>query len=198
MPVYHRRHEAHDANGPHASQNFPEADLEILRGAARERVRTIVGPAFLIGTAHDCDLVLGDSQFPSVHSCLLLGPYGVSIRHLGFDPELLVNDRPIDCVPLANGDRITIGRYEFRIHIREKTPHETGSRTGQPVATSVTSRPKGASDNLAKAQIRSLLAEIRQMETTNRPTETPPSTQLKLYVGIDLPTAPLAKRIRRA
>ena len=191
MPVYHRRHDSHDASDSFATPNLPEAELEILRGAARERVRRIAGPAFLIGTAHDCDLVLGDSQFPSVHSCLLLGPQGASIRHLGFDPELLVNDRAVDCVPLRDGDRITLGRYEFRIHIREKSPRNLTGGSEPHFAPRVGTRSKRTNEESAKTEVRNLLAEIRRMET-------PIPSPLKLYVERNLPSAPLAKRIRRA
>ncbi len=194
MSVYYRRHDSHDANGPHNPSSLPEADLEILRGAARERLRRVTGPAFLVGTANDCDLVLGDSQFPSVHSCLLLSPTGVTIRHLGFDPELTVNDEPVDCVPLQDGDRIGLGRYEFRIHIRMQSPRHTDDSNGRVRGEFAAASQRKAPDESARTRVRNLLAEIRQVETPPQA----PSAVLKLYLGQEFPKAPLAKRIRRA
>ena len=48
------------------SARLPTVELEIMRGQARRRVRRVAAPIFLIGTANDCDLVLGDPRFPEV------------------------------------------------------------------------------------------------------------------------------------
>ena len=173
-------------------------ELEILRGAARERVRSVTGPAFLIGTAADCDLILGDPKFPAVHSCLLRSEVGVTIRHLGFDPELVVNDEGVECATLNDGDRLGLGRYEFRVHIRGEQPRHSGDdsdeREERPYRASPLSahlRRRSNSDERARAEIRDLLAEIQRLEAPRAP-------GLRIYSGRDLPAAPLAKMIRRA
>ena len=57
-------HNQHDLTGPHYRRTLPRVRLEIRRGKAQNKIRTVTGPVYLIGTASDCDLVLveGDSQ----------------------------------------------------------------------------------------------------------------------------------------
>ena len=49
-------------SGPHFRARLPRVEIEILRGRARDLVREVTFPVFLIGTADDCDLVLGDAR----------------------------------------------------------------------------------------------------------------------------------------
>merc|ERR1711964_370100 len=106
---------------PYQATDLPRVALEILRGRAKSKIRPISMPTFLIGSATDCDLVLGDSQFPAVHTYLRLSPREVSVRHLGFLPTLYVNGTPVASVPapLTNGDVIRTGPYEFAVRIEE-------------------------------------------------------------------------------
>ena len=117
MPQKPDTHDPHSVRGPHGLQNLPQVELEITRGAARQRKRRVNGPAFLIGRAHDSDLVLGDPQFPEAHSYILIDPQGVTIRHMGDDPPLLVNDEQVSTRALRDGDTISTGRYEFLVRI---------------------------------------------------------------------------------
>ena len=117
MPQKPDTHDPHSVRGPHGLQNLPQVELEIIRGAARQRKRRVTGPAFLIGRAHDSDLVLGDPQFPEAHSYILLDSHGVTIRHMGDDPPLLVNDEQVSTRALRDGDTISTGRYEFLVRI---------------------------------------------------------------------------------
>ena len=198
MSVSYRRHDPHNTSAPHAHAAVTHVELEILRGAARERVRTVTGPAFLIGTAADCDLILGDPKFPAVHSCLLRGESGVTIRHLGFDPELVINDESVECATLNDGDRLGLGRYEFRVHIGGEHPHNSGRPSAEreehalrtaPLASHL--RRRSQPDEKARAQVRELLAEIQRLEA-------PQNLGLRIYGGRQFPAAPLAKLIRRA
>src|SRR6187431_1689139 len=56
--------------------------LEITRGRVQQRVRPVVGKVFLIGAASDCDLVLGDLQFPEAYAYVFVSGSRVSIRRL--------------------------------------------------------------------------------------------------------------------
>ncbi|MBN1853538.1 MAG: FHA domain-containing protein [Pirellulales bacterium] len=105
--------------------------MEILRGRARNRWRPIQAPAFLIGTAADCDLVLGDERYAEVHACILVREDGVWMRHLGFEPEITVNGTPSGRIQLNDGDIIRTGPYEFRILIRyqDRKPAEDPSHS---------------------------------------------------------------------
>ena len=53
-----------------------------------------------------------------MHGYLLLGAQGLVLRHLGFEPELTVNGRPVRKTVLWNQARIRTGPFEFRVHIR--------------------------------------------------------------------------------
>lgn len=96
-------------------------ELEILRGRARSRCRPVNVPAFLIGRSRDCDLVLGDKGFPEVYAYLIVHAGGISIRHLDFGPELMVNGESVSRTALYDGDRLEMGPYEFLLHIGDST-----------------------------------------------------------------------------
>ncbi len=105
-----------------------QVSLEIVRGRARNKLRPVEARAFLIGSATDCDLVLGDPHFPPVHAYLLRTPQATTIRWLGSGPALSVNHRDaIESEPLADQDLIRTGPYEFRVHI-EPAGGDGGSR----------------------------------------------------------------------
>jgi hypothetical protein len=98
---------------------LPQARLEILRGQAREKVRDIGGPVYLIGRSPHCDLTLGDPQFPDVHSYLFLTEQGVSLRRVAPTPEITIDGRSIQSGELFDGDRLRTGPYEFRLRVQE-------------------------------------------------------------------------------
>jgi pSer/pThr/pTyr-binding forkhead associated (FHA) protein len=109
----------HRTSSPRTSDKW-DVTLEILRGRARSRERRVQSTAYLIGTADDCDLVLGDPQFADVHACLLLRADGVWLRHLGFVPDITVNGTTVGRTLLADGDRIRTGPFEFAVRIRRR------------------------------------------------------------------------------
>ncbi len=80
-------------------------------------MRPVKSSIFLIGQAADCDLVLGDQQFPDVHMYLFLTNTSVTLRWLAEGPEVTVDGRPVSSLPLRHGDRIRTGPYEFNVHI---------------------------------------------------------------------------------
>ena len=94
--------------------------LEITRGQVKQRLRTVRGPAFLIGTAPDCDLVLGDQIFPDAYAYLLVQDDKVTIRRVGDGPELLVNGETIEAADLFHGDQLAFGPFELQMVIRER------------------------------------------------------------------------------
>lgn len=110
---------------PSGTTMLPHVSLEIVRGQAREKVRQVTTPAFLIGSAPDCDLVLGDPQFPQVYAYLIVHTGGVLVRHLGFPPELTVNGRAASRVALRDGDRLRLGPYEFVVRVERRRPDIT-------------------------------------------------------------------------
>lgn len=95
-------------------------ELTIQKGRANQLVRQVTGPVFTLGTDHTCDMVLGDEQFPDVHSYVCIRDGIVSLRHLGQGPPVTVNGRDVRWGELRDGDRIRTGSYEFRIGIGQR------------------------------------------------------------------------------
>jgi hypothetical protein len=95
----------------------PRVALEITRGRVRHRIRAVRGRVFLIGTACDCDLVLGDLTFPDAYAYLFVQGTTVSIRRLGTGPELAVSGERVETAELYDGDRLEFGPFELRVRI---------------------------------------------------------------------------------
>lgn len=89
--------------------------LEITRGQARQRVRPIRERVFLIGTANDCDLVLGDLTFPESYAYLFVAGEQVTIRRLGSGPDMFVCGEQVEMAGLFRGDVVTFGPFEMRL-----------------------------------------------------------------------------------
>ena len=102
---------------PHGPGSGTQVTLRICAGKARQMVREVEGPVYMIGGALDCDLVLGDRRFPEVHSYLFVRPEGVAIQYLGEGPPVTVDGRAFIRGELADGDVIITGNYQFRIQI---------------------------------------------------------------------------------
>jgi hypothetical protein len=85
----------------------------------QERVRPVRGRVFLIGTANDCDLVLGDLTFPEAYAYLFVHGTKVTIRRLGSGPELIVCGERVETAELYHGDRLVLGPFELRVVIAE-------------------------------------------------------------------------------
>jgi len=155
--VYVKQSSNESSTSTFGQHMLPHVSLQIVRGQAREKVRHVTTPAFLIGSAPDCDLVLGDPQFPHVYAYLIVHTGGVLVRHLGFAPELTVNGRAAARVALRDGDRLRLGPYEFIVGIerRRRTDPEQGR-------SSFGSVPLGALNSLSYASEANVLAIARQ------------------------------------
>lgn len=138
---------------------LPRVQIEIQRGQAKSRLREVAVPAFLIGAAADCDMVLGDTQFPEVHSYLLCSERGITLRHLGFQPGLTVNGISVSQATLVDGDRIRTGPYEFVMHIGPALA------TARPASSAVDEQPAPQATGHQEVivdEVRALLDQIRQ------------------------------------
>ncbi len=167
-PIY-RHDRSHLARGGgRAQRDLPHVELTILRGRAQNLVRPVSVPAFLIGSATDCDLVLGDSRFPEAHSYLLLSPSEVGVRWLGFGPQVAVNGGLVEKAPLRDGDHLRMGPYEFRVSVRMLEPT---ADTAEPRILRLNRAPPDDLD-AASHEIRGLLAEIVAAMEPPAPTRT--------------------------
>ena len=102
---------------PQVFSGLPKVELAIVRGRVRNRIRPVTGPVFLIGGSTQCDLVLGDPRVPAVHSYLLVTRRGVTLRHLGEPPLVLVEGRPVETAQLADGQQISLPPFQFQVRI---------------------------------------------------------------------------------
>ncbi|PQO42732.1 FHA domain-containing protein [Blastopirellula marina] len=98
------------------------AELLITRGQASFRVRHIDSSVFMLGSSSECDLVLGDEQFPELYAYLLRTDEGYQLRCLAVEPVLTVNSEDTLVARLEDGDRIRCGPYEFRFHQTAASP----------------------------------------------------------------------------
>jgi hypothetical protein len=114
---------------PHILPVGPRVAFEITKGRVKQRLRPVVGRAFLIGTASDCDLVLGDLSFPEAYAYVLVQGSEVSVRRLGAGPELLVSGEATDAADLFHGDRLAFGPFELRLVVEGASPAKQASRT---------------------------------------------------------------------
>ncbi|HTN74102.1 MAG TPA: FHA domain-containing protein [Pirellulaceae bacterium] len=122
--------------GPHFHSRVPKVSLEIVRGSAHNRLRPIKPPVFLIGSAGDCDLVLGDKHFPEVHTYLYVTSAGISVRHIGEGPELTINGIAVETGRVNDGDRLQMGPYEFVLHVSPSPAgHDDSDRPRVTVAS---------------------------------------------------------------
>jgi hypothetical protein len=159
-PPFFRHDRPHLPRGSRgAARDLPEVELTILRGRAQNLVRPVKAPAFLIGSATDCDLVLGDSRFPDAHSYLLLSPSEVGVRWLGFGPQVAINGELIEKAALCDGDHLQMGPYEFRVSIRLVEPRADGAG---PRILRLNRAPPDDLD-AASHEIRGLLSEILEV-----------------------------------
>lgn len=127
-----------------------KVSLVIERGEARNRIRDVNGPLFLIGSNEDADLVLGDSQFTEYHAYICVRGDEVTLRHLGNPPEVTVNGRIVRWGELRDGDRLRMGPYQFRIAITpvaEMTEPPTAGHGEQHPPSAATPTKPSTSDS---------------------------------------------------
>jgi hypothetical protein len=122
------------------AETRPAIVLEITRGRAKHLRRVVHTSVFLIGTAADCDLVLGDLRFPEVYGYLFVSPDRVTIRRLGMGPELFVGGQTVTCAELADLDTVGMGPYEFRVLI-ERPQAATRGRQSQGATMETAATP---------------------------------------------------------
>jgi peptidoglycan hydrolase CwlO-like protein len=106
-----------------AAQTGEEIALE---GPARLLIRTdgntdfvhVLGRRTRIGRGPDNELVLDTKHVSRYHAVLLAGPVHTSIEDLNSTNGVFVNNRRVARQVLKDGDRVTIGRSEFRFSVR--------------------------------------------------------------------------------
>jgi hypothetical protein len=150
---------------PHLLPAAPRVAVEILRGRVRQRIRELSSKVYLLGTASDCDLVLGDEQFPEAYAYIFVAGLAIKIRRLGTGPELIVNDEQVESSELAHGDVVGMGPFSLRVIVDHPPRRSRDPDFSQPLDLG----PGGDSGEAdAIDEIQSLLADIRQTLAADR------------------------------
>jgi predicted nucleic acid-binding Zn-ribbon protein len=108
-----------------------EPDGVALEGPARVLIRTdgntdfvhVLGRRTRIGRGPDNELVLDTKHVSRFHAVLLAGPVHTAIEDLNSTNGVFVNGKRIARQILKDGDRVTVGRTQFRYSVR---PSERG------------------------------------------------------------------------
>ena len=123
MNVSILRFDRHNQQEPHILPVGPRVALEITRGRVQQRIRPVRRAVFLIGTANDCDLVLGDVDVVrEAYAYLFVHEAKVMVRSLGAGPPLTVCGEPTDSAELLHGDVVAFGPFELRVLFDQPVP----------------------------------------------------------------------------
>lgn len=87
--------------------------LEVSRGQTRFPHRRVRAERFLIGGGVGCDLQIGGSDMPPLHSLLHQDEGRYRLESLAEFPELHVNGDVVQSAIIREGDSISIGAVEF-------------------------------------------------------------------------------------
>jgi len=111
-----------------ASDSAAQTGEEIaLEGPARVLIRTdgntdfvhVLGRRTRIGRGSDNELVLDTKHVSRYHAVLLAGPVHTTIEDLNSTNGVFVNGRRVSRQALKDGDRVTVGRTQFRYNVRD-------------------------------------------------------------------------------
>lgn len=151
------------------SNSAQHVELEIVRGQAQQRRRPVTGPAYLIGTSCDCDLVLSAAQFSEIYACLVVLPGQAMVRQVGDGPAMLINGRPASDANLQDGDRIVGGPFEFIVHIESPSENRFLNYERPSRAATRWSMARDNSDAIAMRLAAKLISDIRTALNEQRP-----------------------------
>jgi pSer/pThr/pTyr-binding forkhead associated (FHA) protein len=111
-----------------ASDSSAQTGEEIaLEGPARLLIRTdgntdfvhVLGRRTRIGRGSDNELVLDTKHISRYHAVLLAGPAHTTIEDLNSTNGVFVNGKRVSRQVLKAGDRVTVGRTQFRYTVRD-------------------------------------------------------------------------------
>jgi len=97
-----------------------------LEGPARVLIRTtgntdfvhVLGRRTRIGRGSDNELVIDTKHISRYHAVLLAGPVNTTIEDLNSTNGVFVNGKRVARQVLKDGDRVTVGRTQFRYSVR--------------------------------------------------------------------------------
>jgi hypothetical protein len=117
-----------DKRAASVSDSAAQTGEEIaLEGPARVLIRTdgntdfvhVLGRRTRIGRGSDNELVLDTKHISRYHAVLLAGPVHTTIEDLNSTNGVFVNGKRVSRQALKAGDRVTVGRTQFRYTVRD-------------------------------------------------------------------------------
>ena len=115
------------ATGSPAASTAQTGEEIALEGPARVLIRTdgntdfvhVLGRRTRIGRGNDNELVLDTKHVSRYHCVLLAGPVHTSIEDLNSTNGVFVNGKRVSRQVLKDGDRVTVGRTNYRYTVRD-------------------------------------------------------------------------------
>lgn len=138
--------------------------LEVRRGRTRAPRRPVRTRRFLIGAGSNCQLQLGGDDVPILHSILLIDEDGAQIDAVVPAPELYVNGVPQRAATLRDGDVITIGKFEFAVHVQQPADADGAERNLPAEEPDSPFGEEDLSELSAAALVERLESELRRIE----------------------------------
>lgn len=116
-----------------------QAELKVVGGKHHGKLIPLTTRKFLIGREQDCQL-RPNSELVSRHHCVFtVDDYAVRLRDLGSTNGTIVNDERIrGQVLLKSGDRVRIGKLDFKVIIRDSARQEEPAEQAGPEAAEAT------------------------------------------------------------
>lgn len=96
-------------------------ELVVQNGRFAGARRPLTVATTLIGRGPQCDVRLNVAAVEPLHCVLACGPEGLVIRDLGSASGTFVNGEAITAQPLADGDHLAVGPFQFTIEIPPST-----------------------------------------------------------------------------
>jgi len=165
MQYPHNRHIQNTVPSPHFPMRLPRVELEIVQGQAKHKIRPVHQRTYLFGNSDQCDLVLRDDRVEEIQGYILNTPEGVWVRQLGHQDALSVNGRQVRCMLLMDKDRLSVGPFELRVHIRNADDRELVQQR-QRVPASQLAESHSATPTRIDPRVR---ADEQQQSTVPRP-----------------------------
>ncbi len=112
-----------------------QAELKILGGKHQGKMIPLNSKKFLVGREQDCHL-RPNSDLVSRHHCVFsIDDYAIRLRDLGSTNGTLVNGTNLRGeVILKAGDRVTIGKLELEVNIRQSAASGVSTKSSMPPA----------------------------------------------------------------
>ena len=113
-----------------------QAELKVASGKNQGSLISLPQGKFLIGREEDCHL-RPNSDTVSRHHCVFTSDeYSVRLRDLGSTNGTFVNgERVRGAVMLHSGDKVSVGKLEFEVVVRDASGQETTSLNSPSLAT---------------------------------------------------------------